>query len=142
MWYGLTLERSRLECEVGGGGNGERPSCASRELVDGGAPYRAAADMELPGGDGGGGGGFVSAALRRRLFASRSSSVPVARPAVLCRAVATAAAATGDEQLLEPGAKLVAEETVDERVDTAVGGTGPLSHRYYHLHTRHVHGDR
>jgi len=92
---------------------------------------------------GGGGGGGVSAAPGRcggdggRVLGagpSTDSGIPLACPAVLRRAAApAAAAAAGGEQLLEPGAKLVAEEAVDERIDAAVGRARPLRHRDYRL---------
>ena len=111
----MKSQRSRLECEVRGVGNDE---CSSGTCCDDGdaldCPGTALA-------------GRCSVVRRRR----GPCPVPLSSPSLLWLA---AAAACRSKQLLESGAKLLAEETVDERIDAAVGRTRPLSHRNYHLH--------
>ena len=135
----LCSKGSGFEGEVGCSGNADDSSSTRGELIHGGALHvRAAPEVEILL-DGG-----VALAVGRRRGAdgprggAPRRGVPVARPAVLGGGAATAAAAAAAagrrKQLLETGAKLLAEEAVDVRIDAAVGRARPLSYRHYHLY--------
>jgi len=124
----IRLQRSRFEGEVGS--NADRRDGARGDLVDRGALDCSPAWSELSLGS------CIFSAVRdcdaRR---PRPGGIDMPRPAFLWRAAA-AATSGSDEQLLETGAKLFAEETVYEGVDAAVGRACPLCHRYYHLYSQ------